>query len=53
MSQVPSLEQPLAEASGIKPERRNITVLFCDMVGSSALSARLDPEDLREILRAF
>jgi len=53
VSQVPSLEQPLAEASGIKPERRNITVLFCDMVGSSALSARLDPEDLREILRAF
>lgn len=53
MSQVPSVEQPLAEASGIKAERRNITVLFCDMVGSSALSARLDPEDLREILRAF
>jgi predicted ATPase/class 3 adenylate cyclase len=53
VSQVPSLEQPLAEASGIKAERRNITVLFCDMVGSSALSAGLDPEDLREILRAF
>ena len=53
MSQVPSLEQPLAEASGVKAERRNISVLFCDMVGSSALSARLDPEDLREILRAF
>jgi len=53
VSQVPSVEQPLAEASGIKAERRNITVLFCDMVGSSALSARLDPEDLREILRAL
>src|SRR5262249_49937700 len=53
VSQLPSLEQPLAEASGIKAQRRNITVLFCDMVGSSALSTRLDPEDLREILRAF
>ena len=53
MSQVPGLKQPLAEASGTKAERRNLTVLFCDMVGSSALSARLDPEDLREILRAF
>jgi class 3 adenylate cyclase/predicted ATPase/ABC-type lipoprotein export system ATPase subunit len=53
VSQLPSLEHPLAETSGTKSERRNITVLFCDMVGSSALSTRLDPEDLREILRAF
>jgi class 3 adenylate cyclase len=51
--QLPSLERPFAEASGIKAQRRNITVLFCDMVGSSALAARLDPEDLREILRTF
>src|SRR5262249_37296337 len=48
-----SLEQPLTQARGSKAERRNITVLFCDMVGSSSLSARLDPEDLRQILRAF
>ena len=52
MSQVSSLDQ-LVEAGGIKAERRHLTVLFCDMVGSSALSARLDPEDLRHILRAF
>jgi class 3 adenylate cyclase/tetratricopeptide (TPR) repeat protein len=37
----------------IKPERRHLTVLFCDLVGSTALSAQLDPEDLREILHEF
>ena len=31
-------------------ERRQLTVMFCDLVGSTALSARLDPEDLREII---
>src|ERR1700751_4586812 len=29
-------------------ERRQLTVMFCDLVGSTALSARLDPEDMRE-----
>jgi predicted ATPase/class 3 adenylate cyclase len=53
LSQSSSTGNPLAEAGGKKAERRNITVLFYDMVGSSALSARLDPEDLRDILRAF
>ena len=37
----------------MRAERRNLTVLFADIVGSSALSVRLDPEDLREVLRAF
>jgi class 3 adenylate cyclase len=50
---MPDLKRPPVEAVGIKAERRNLTVLFCDIVGSSALSARLDPEDLREILLAF
>jgi hypothetical protein len=31
-------------------ERRQLTVMFCDLVGSTALSARLDPEDLRELI---
>src|ERR1700730_10470600 len=31
-------------------ERRQVTVMFCDLVGSTALSARMDPEDLREVL---
>jgi class 3 adenylate cyclase/predicted ATPase len=34
-------------------ERRQLTVLFCDLAGSTALSARLDPEDLREVIAAY
>jgi class 3 adenylate cyclase len=34
-------------------ERRQITVLFSDLVGSTALSARMDPEDLREVISAY
>src|SRR5271163_1645781 len=34
-------------------ERRQLTVMFCDLVGSTALSARLDPEDLRAIIGAY
>ena len=34
-------------------ERRQLTVMFCDMVGSTALSARLDPEDYREVIAAY
>jgi predicted ATPase/class 3 adenylate cyclase len=34
-------------------ERRQLTVMFCDLVGSTALAARLDPEDLREIIGAY
>lgn len=36
-----------------KAERRQITVMFCDLVGSTDLSAQLDPEDLREVVRAY
>ena len=34
-------------------ERRHLTVMFCDLADSTALSQRLDPEELREVLRAF
>ena len=45
-------------ASGDAPapaeaERRQLTVMFCDLVGSTALSARLDPEDLRSVIGAY
>ncbi|MDB5612222.1 MAG: adenylate cyclase [Bradyrhizobium sp.] len=49
----------LTSQTGPKPaqrdgaERRQLTVMFCDLVGSSALSARLDPEDLRAIIGAY
>ena len=35
------------------PERRQLTIMFCDLVGSTAMSRRLDPEDLRVVIRAF
>src|SRR5207302_3745634 len=34
-------------------ERRQLTVLFCDLVDSTALSSQLDPEELREVVRAY
>src|SRR5271167_4003667 len=34
-------------------ERRPLSVMFCDLIGSTALSARLDPEDMREVIRAY
>ena len=52
--------QPAAEARAIpgavtagEAERRQLTVMFCDLVGSTALSARLDPEDLREVIAGY
>ena len=38
---------------GRDAERRHLTVMFCDLVGSTALSARLDPEDMWEVIRAY
>jgi hypothetical protein len=37
----------------VEAERRQLTVMFCDLVGSTALSARLDPEDLRDVIGAY
>src|SRR6201995_4802260 len=34
-------------------ERRQLTVMFCDLVGSTALSEKLDPEELRDLLHAY
>src|SRR5262245_28631763 len=34
-------------------ERRQLTVLFCDLVDSTVLASQLDPEDLREVVRAY
>src|SRR5215472_5341386 len=45
---------PASGARGqVDAERRQLTVMFCDLVGSTALSARLDPEDLREVYAAY
>ena len=40
-------------ANASTAERRQLTVMFCDLVGSTALSMRLDPEDLREVVGAY
>src|SRR5262249_21598991 len=42
-----------ATPAPIDAERRQLTVMFCDLVGSTELSARLDPEDLREVIGAY
>src|SRR6516162_2309687 len=41
------------ERMGAEAERRQLTVMFCDLVGSTPLSTRFDPEDLREIVGAY
>jgi class 3 adenylate cyclase len=62
ISQLPGASPPSAApqpapAPEPKPqdtaERRQLTVMFCDLVGSTALSARLDPEDLRSIIGTY
>ena len=40
---------PVSDAA----ERRQLTVMFCDLVGSTSLSTRVDPEDLRDLMRSF
>ncbi len=53
---VPATAEPAARAEP-KPhdtaERRQVTVMTSDLVGSMALSARMDPDDLREVISAY
>ena len=49
----PEAETTETFASRSDAERRQLTVMFCDLVASTALSARLDPEDLRGIIGAY
>src|SRR5262245_56360564 len=55
---VPSLQpsdtsRTTHHASRAEGERRQLTVMFCDLVDSTTLSALLDPEELREVVRAY
>jgi class 3 adenylate cyclase len=51
---VPALPlSPLTEPRSSEAERRQLTVLFCDLVGYTALSAQLDPEELRAVVLAY
>src|SRR5262249_33651663 len=44
---------PVLAHSAPEAERRQLTVMFCDLVGSTPLSGQLDPEDLRAVVRAY
>jgi class 3 adenylate cyclase len=52
-----ALELGTVAAASVAPhdiaERRQVTVMFSDLVGSTALSSRMDPEDLREVISAY
>jgi class 3 adenylate cyclase len=50
---IAALRLPAAPPSFEGAERRQLTVMFCDLVGSTALSASLDPEDLRAVIAAY
>src|SRR5690242_17756993 len=56
-----SVGHELKHPTGVQPaleprdtaERRQLTVMFCDLVGSTGLSSRMDPQDLREVISAY
>jgi uncharacterized small protein (DUF1192 family) len=57
-SKAPSVDAATASSAPAalpedRAERRQVTVMFSDLVGSAALSARMDPEDLREVISAY
>src|SRR6266478_7272162 len=50
---LPHTAPPPAAPYAADAERRQLTILFCDLVDSTALSGQLDPEDLRDVVRAY
>jgi class 3 adenylate cyclase len=56
IAQPPVLSAPVATAAvaaAPEAERRQLTVMFCDLVGSTALSTGMDPEDLRDVIASY
>jgi class 3 adenylate cyclase/predicted ATPase len=51
--EAPDTEKALVDRGSQAAERRQLTVLFCDLVGSTQLSGQLDPEDLRAVVCAY
>jgi predicted ATPase/class 3 adenylate cyclase len=51
--QQPAMPEPPDLTSLPGAERRQLTIMFCDVVGSTALAAQLDPEDLREVIADY
>src|SRR6516162_2337509 len=52
-AEAPPAVTPASVVIGGEAERRQLTIMFCDLVGSTPLSTRYDPEDLREIVGAY
>src|ERR1700687_2531396 len=50
---VPIQGRPPSTAAGLTGERRHLTVLFCDLVGSTAIAGQLDPEEWRETVAGY
>jgi class 3 adenylate cyclase len=50
---LPAAQAPVQSSAPAEAERRQLTVMFCDLVGSTPLSTRFDPEELREEIRAY
>src|SRR6516225_1839820 len=48
-----SVSSAAKDAASATAERRQVTVMFSDLVGSTALSGRMDPEDLREVISSY
>jgi class 3 adenylate cyclase len=53
IAELPGREKIASTAPSDTAERRQVTVMFSDLVGSTALSARMDPEDLRDVISAY
>ena len=53
LNAIAALGESELPGNAARAERRRLTVLFCDMVGSTALSTRLDPEDMRAVIRSY
>src|SRR5215831_5792023 len=49
----PQVASPLTTPRSPEAERRQLTVLFCDLVDSTVLASQLDPEDLRQVVRVY
>jgi class 3 adenylate cyclase/predicted ATPase len=52
-AETPEVAPPVAARPRAEAERRQLTVLFCDLVESTPLATQLDPEELREVIRAY
>ncbi|MEO0999468.1 MAG: AAA family ATPase [Pseudomonadota bacterium] len=51
--ETPAAPAPAPAAAEVEAERRQLTIMFCDLVGSTAISNQLDPEDYRDLMQLY